>query len=62
MSVQYAEFGLILSNMLEFNDVCFDDVVCWNSMIDGSMKCEDLVFARLVFDKMIYIDVIFGIL
>ncbi|GMG98909.1 hypothetical protein Nepgr_000749 [Nepenthes gracilis] len=41
-----------------FEMCCDDDVVSWNSMIDGCVKCGDVVLARLIFDKMIGRDVI----
>nr|XP_043607890.1 pentatricopeptide repeat-containing protein At3g29230-like [Erigeron canadensis] len=41
-----------------FDECCVRDVVCWNSMIDGYVKCGEMELARKVFDEMPTKDVV----
>ncbi|CAA6655739.1 unnamed protein product [Spirodela intermedia] len=51
--------GKDLGGARKLFDECSDgDVVSWNSMIDGYVKCGELDLARSVFDRMISRDII----
>ncbi|KAF9610246.1 hypothetical protein IFM89_021570 [Coptis chinensis] len=41
-----------------FEMCCVEDVVCWNSMIDGYVKYSEMELAKLVFERMVCRDVV----
>ncbi|XP_059652280.1 pentatricopeptide repeat-containing protein At5g48910-like [Cornus florida] len=50
----YASFGRLTEALSMLNDEGEEsDVVCWNAMIDGYMKCGDVEAAKELFDGML---------
>ncbi|CAL5378554.1 unnamed protein product [Camellia sinensis] len=48
----YVSFGRLLDARNLFDESGESDVVCWNAMIDGYMKCGDVEAAKRLFEHM----------